>query len=105
AQGRADEALEWIVPARRTLEAQLPDGHWLTAVARRDEGGARMAAGHLEQAESLLLEAYATLERVRGPSNYTTTEARTLLAELYDRTGRPELAEKFRQELVATERR
>jgi len=49
------------------------------------------------EAESMLVRTHAALSKSMGADNARTTKARNRLADLYDRTGRPESAAKWRE--------
>ncbi|MHC4695264.1 MAG: tetratricopeptide repeat protein [Planctomycetota bacterium] len=54
------------------------------------------AQGHYEEAESLLLEGFATIERRHGRSHTTTPRALRRIVNLYEAWGKPDEAAKWR---------
>lgn len=77
--------------ALQILGRTLPPDHPVAAVARCRIGRARMDLGRLEAAEPLLVAAGGILERDLSLTEYRA-ECLEALADLYDRTGRPEAA-------------
>lgn len=94
--GRAAEAaraMERVVQdARRTRGPQ----HWLVGVAECTLGKCLLEAGRLDEAERSLRASFETLRAQLGEENRHTTLARERLAELYERTGRPQAAATLR---------
>jgi hypothetical protein len=60
-------------------------------------GECLLGLGRLDEAEPLLLEGHARLEATEGARGERTRLARALLVALYERSGRPELAERYQE--------
>jgi serine/threonine protein kinase len=73
------------------LEAKRPRDYWQTAQAKSVLGGCLAALGHGAEAERLLTEAKAVLEKHPG-HRIEAQEASERLARLYEATGRAEKA-------------
>ncbi len=99
--GRHAEAEELLREAdeglRHVVGADHPDT--LDTVRKRAENLLRL--GQLEAAERLALEAWQGLNTRYGPADERTSAAGRLFVELYDRSGRPELAATWRARLPA----
>jgi tetratricopeptide (TPR) repeat protein len=94
-QGRTDEA-EALARANRELAARsLPKGHWLFAVATKEQGACLRELGRHADAEPLLLQAHELLERVVGPKDHRTQKVVTELVDLYRAWDRPQDAERW----------
>lgn len=79
------------------LTENLPTGHWRVFDARSVLGSALLAQGRTDEAEPLLLAAPAVLaDRTDAASKYTR-QAIERVVELYERTGRPERASRWRE--------
>ncbi len=90
---------EALTEARSVLVAAYPQGHWLTARAESRLGAQRTAIGELDEAESLLLSARASMMSGEDRlSAYTATTLERLVA-LYEAKGDGEAAERYREEL------
>jgi tetratricopeptide (TPR) repeat protein len=94
--GRFEEALPLAAEARAIcLKAFTPD-HWRTASATSAEGAALAGLQRHEEAEALLLASYEVLGSDPGTLPYYASSGRRWLAELYQSTGRPREAAKYR---------
>jgi serine/threonine-protein kinase len=83
---------------RRRVEVYveaLGAGHAWTAFAQAVLATCLTAMQRFDEAERLLLEAYATLRETSGEQNSYTQDARARLARLYEAWGKPELAKQF----------
>src|SRR5690606_3670872 len=89
---RQEEALPFVEALRRDAARILPEGHWLVAVTQKELGCHLRDLGRCAEAEPLLLEAAAALERGVGAGDTRTERARSDLVELYERWGKPEQA-------------
>ncbi|MCA9312381.1 MAG: tetratricopeptide repeat protein, partial [Phycisphaerales bacterium] len=81
----AIDVLEPAVPAARVTYATANEASLAVILYRL--GRARRGAGRFEGAETALLEAHESLERLRGPEYSDTRDCVQALAELYDAWG------------------
>ena len=87
------EALEGTTEALRILALNLPDDHWLVAMAKNVRGAALTGLRRYPEAEKLLL---ASLPALSGsPIADLPQRGRARLADLYTAWGKPEEAEKY----------
>jgi thioredoxin-like negative regulator of GroEL len=70
----------------------MPEGHWLVAASATPLAATLTALRRFEEAEALLVGALRTFEDTFGVDNDRAGEARKRLAELYEATGRTDLA-------------
>ena len=68
----------------------LPEGHWHIAEAQSLLGRCLTGLGRYDEAEPLLLAAYAGLQATRGDQDAHTAQAREALVALYEAWDRPE---------------
>jgi serine/threonine-protein kinase len=71
--------------------------NWLVAVTQGELGRCRTLQGRYREADSLLTTAYDVLRNKRPEGERYRTRVRHALVQLYERWGRPEAAEKYRQ--------
>lgn len=90
-------ALEPMRERLAVYRSALGDDHDWTADARVGLGECLLGLGRLDEAEPLLLEGHARLEATEGARGERTRLARALLVALYERSGRPELAERYQE--------
>ncbi|KAA9130211.1 serine/threonine protein kinase [Marinihelvus fidelis] len=74
----------------------LDEDHRLVSEMRSDLAAALMGLGEYDEAESLLLQAHENLAAREVPGHRRLVQARERLVELYTATGRPEMAEAYR---------
>jgi serine/threonine-protein kinase len=74
----------------------LGTGHAWTGFAQAVLATCLTARQRFDEAERLLLDAYATLRETSGEQNSYTQDARARLVRLYEAWGKPELAARFR---------
>jgi hypothetical protein len=79
--------------------ASLPAGHWQLGQARSRLGASLLMTGRYEEAEPLLLTGFEILSAKKGLRDSSTVRTLKWLVDLYDSTGRPELAEEYRAQL------
>ncbi|MEO8451737.1 MAG: serine/threonine-protein kinase [Gemmatimonadota bacterium] len=93
--GAAGEARlrESLTLRRKTL----PAGHWLIATAESTLGEAVALQGRFTEAEPLLAESYEHLTKSGGVSPARIDEAAARLVRLYEMSGRPALADRYRK--------
>ena len=103
ARGQARLALGDAAGAERDVRdalarrrAMLPAAHWLIASTESLLGECLLALGRAREAEPLLVGAHDRLLASRGAEHERTRDARRRLARLYDTTGRPALAARYR---------
>lgn len=96
-RGDPGAALEPMRERLAVYRGTLGDGHDWTAEARVGVGECLLRLDRLEEAEPLLLEGRARLAEVEGPEGQRTRGVGALLVELYERWGRPDRAEPYRE--------
>jgi serine/threonine-protein kinase len=92
--GRAPEAEPHLQRALSLREKILPQNHWLVAETKLALGESLSAQN--KPAESMLIAGYEGLKTSLGPAHPRTLAAAQILAKLYEASGRPELANKYR---------
>jgi serine/threonine protein kinase len=100
-EGQFAEALAHFKRLRDGDLHQVPEG--ASAVYRSGYGVALAAAGQLDQAEPLLRQSYGELTKLVSPDHQARIAVVRALADLYDKTNRPELASERRAELERLE--
>jgi serine/threonine protein kinase/Tfp pilus assembly protein PilF len=75
---------------------ELPDGHWQIARSRAVLGKSMLQQGKFAEAEPILLQSYAILEKQRGTSDLGTRQVRSWLVQLYEHWGKPNDAARYR---------
>ena len=90
--GRVAEAQEELQLALSIAEANLPEWHGTLAHVRGRLGALLLESGDFESAEPLLLAAHSAQSTMAGPENIIALQLRELIAHLYERWGKPELA-------------
>ena len=80
----------------RLRSAAYPAGHWLVASSAGAVGECLLAEKKYRAAEPLLRQAYATVKAAKGETDQRTRDLAAALARLYDATGRPGEAAKYR---------
>ena len=84
------EAEQLLRTALAAEEQTLPKGAWDIAAAQSELGGCLLAQGRYAAAEPMLVDAFPTLRAKLGANDPATLErARTRIAQLYQRWGRP----------------
>ena len=96
ARGDAEGCDEAAQEAMEIFAASLPAAHWRSADSRSVLGACRLAAGRYGEAESLMVDSYWTILRVRGVQAPHTEDALDRLIRLYGTWNRPEEAARFR---------
>lgn len=81
-QGSAAQAGEYARQALETLKQRLPEDSWIIAAARVVLAACLIEAQQLDEAQSLLLPAAATLAKSLGDEHQRTVECRALLERL-----------------------
>ena len=87
------EALAGTNEALRILALNLPDDHWLVAMAKNVQGAALTGLGRYAEAEKLLLTSLPG--RSGSPIADLPQRGRARLSDLYTAWGKPEQAEKY----------
>jgi tetratricopeptide (TPR) repeat protein len=85
--GRTAEGTALAETALKARIAGIPAGHKLIAQSEAALGTCMVAAKRLDEAESMLTRAYATLSAVNGSHNQDARHAAASLANLYGRRG------------------
>jgi len=93
---RYEEAEVQLRDALRRLERSLEPGHWLLGLARSNLGACLTRLGRFSEAEAQLKDGHSLLTATLGPQNPRTTGAVERLVELYERSGRPAEAARYR---------
>jgi eukaryotic-like serine/threonine-protein kinase len=75
---------------------QLPDDHWQVARSRAVIGKSLLQQGKYPEAEPVLKQSEAILEKQRGVNDPSTRQVRTWLAQLYEKWDKPEEAARYR---------
>ncbi len=99
--GQAAEAVELAKSALEVRKRILPAGDWQICNTTSVLGGAYVAAGDFESAEPLLLDAYKGLEGSKALAGRPRRETAARLAELYDKAGKPQDAQRWRETIKA----
>jgi len=92
---RATEAEAIQAGVVEGFRASMPEGHWWIGAALAKHGGMLISIGRMEEGEAALLEAYRTLVTVPGEGRRRAATAAEALAGYYERTGRPDEAERW----------
>ena len=85
--GRLDEGTALADTALKARIAEITPGHKLIAQSEAALGSCMVVAKRLDEAESMLTRAYATLSAVNGSHNQDARHAAAALANLYGRRG------------------
>ncbi len=96
---QAEQALREAVELR---EENLPAAHFMTALTRGALGEILTAQKQYAEAEPLLLESHASLERSQGTGNPRTLLALQRLAILYEKWGKLQTAGEYRRRIFGT---
>ncbi len=94
--GRFAEALNAAGQARAFLAANLPPGHWRTAMAQSAEGAALVGLDAYAEAEPLLLSSHATLADSAMGMALLSQQSYNRLYQLYSAWGKTNEAVKYR---------
>jgi tetratricopeptide (TPR) repeat protein len=95
ARHRYDEALRLAREASRIFALSLPPAHWRVAVAHSAEGAALAGLSRFSEAQKLLIDSYAQLNRDKGVLPTYPRRTRRYLESLYSQWGRPEEARRY----------
>jgi eukaryotic-like serine/threonine-protein kinase len=74
---------------------ELPEDHWQIARSRAVLGKSMLQQGKFAEAEPILLQNYAILEKQRGTNDPGTRQVRAWLAQLYEHWGKPNDAARY----------
>jgi serine/threonine-protein kinase len=94
--GNAQEGEKILREALRLRVESLPEEHFWVAVARGALGECLTTQKRYAEAESLLNESYASLNKRLGQRDPRTTEAARRMANLYEAWGKPGQAAQYR---------
>ncbi len=94
--GRPQEALELLEASLRVQRETMPVGRWERHKTASVLGAAYSMLGRFEEAEALLLDSYPRIAGDRGADHHRTAQALLRLVEHYERRGRPEEAQRYR---------
>jgi tetratricopeptide (TPR) repeat protein len=98
---RFDEALDLSTRAKAICLNVFSADHWRTASASSAEGAALAGLRQYAEAEPLLLSSFNVLRNDTGALPFYITNAMRWLAEMYDDSGRPVEAARYRAMLAA----
>ena len=93
--GRYKEARKLLEEAVAGARLTLPDGHSNTAVYLKYYGRLLLKTGEYLKAEKALVESYTIMAGKYGEKDGRTLRVADLLAELYEKTNRPEKAAQY----------
>ena len=96
-QEKYQESASMYARARKIGDLILPSDHQMLIVLKAKEGGALLKDGQLGRAERLLVESYPELETRKGLKDPLTIATRNHLYELYSRTNRQKIADRYLQ--------
>jgi eukaryotic-like serine/threonine-protein kinase len=94
--GKLDEALALYEKAVSITDRTLPAGHYFNALFRSNLGLTLFRLKRYADAEPTLVEAHDALVKAFGPASPQSRQCAGTLADLYEATGRPELAAPLR---------
>jgi tetratricopeptide (TPR) repeat protein len=100
-QGRLAVADSLFQEALAVRTKAFGDDNWLVAVTRGELGRCRTRQVRYSEADSLLTTAYDVLRTKRPEDERYRRRVRTALVELYEKWGKPQRAERYRQDLTA----
>ena len=96
-EGKIKEAKAGFISATEVAESSFQSEHpWWVAQFRVGRARCLIAQGRHEEAEAILLTSHQELEERLGRMHHRTQNCIRILAELYQETGRPEEAAKWR---------
>lgn len=96
AEGQLETARILLTRALENLRQANPDGHWRIPATESLLGALLVAEGRSEEAEACLLQSYEALLKLRGEESIHTRDARRFIIQLYEKSGRPEMAAPYR---------
>lgn len=102
-QGRPETAAPLFAAAAEGVKRLMPRGHQFSAVVQAGYGACLVKLRRYDDAEPLLLAAYATMRRSAGESHTATRLILADLVSLYEAVGRPDEADVYRKLLTALE--
>ena len=94
--GQYSDANAVAAAAHEVFAAQLPEGHWRTAMAESAEGAALVGLKAYDEAETLLLKSHEILSDSAMGMALLAEQSHARLYELYTVWGKPEEASKYR---------
>jgi serine/threonine protein kinase/Flp pilus assembly protein TadD len=98
-RGDFQAAEQILAPLLETVRRVMSPGHWYPAVVQGWYGGALVGLGQYDRAEEQLQAAHQKLQSTLGDQHPRTRKLRQRLTELYEAWGRPEQAERYRDQL------
>ena len=99
-QGRSAEAELLFIEAVAGARQHLPSGHWYTGVFLSQYGRCLTNLGRFSDAEKALLEAHEIIDPVLAPEHSQREEAVQNLVTLYERWGRSQDGQVWRERLA-----
>ena len=85
-----------------TLRQSKDEGAWEIANVESLLGACSVGRGDYREAESLLIESYRILDKIRGPETTYTRKALERIVDLYQRWGKPTEVDRFRRLLLGS---
>lgn len=95
AGGQFEAAIDAADRASAILDESLSPEHWRSALARIAKGGGLTGLSRLQEAESLLVEAYSVMESDGGAPRIYLRTALSYLRDLYTALDSPESAARY----------
>lgn len=95
--GRIDESVAGFSELQQRAEQVFPADHWYLAVIRGHLGLSYLAAERYADAEPMLKQSYAVVQKQFGDEDSRSKIFRARLADLYTRWGKPTEAAVYRQ--------
>jgi tetratricopeptide (TPR) repeat protein len=99
--GRTEEAEKLLRQAVQIRSENLPETHFLRAVANGVLGGFLTEQKRFAEAEPFLLTSYDSLKNSQSPNSPRIRTALQRLVKLYDDWGRPDAAKEYRTSLFS----
>jgi tetratricopeptide (TPR) repeat protein len=103
-QGRIAEAEELARALMADAARELPQGHWLVGVTRKEHGACLRELGRLDEAEAELLGAHEHLLAAVGPADFRTQKVVEELVLLYEARSQATEAAAWRAKQTAARR-
>jgi tetratricopeptide (TPR) repeat protein len=99
--GRVGDAERWYREALAQFRRTAPDAHWLIGRVKSELGGLLVGQRRFGEAERLLVEGWTTLIEDRNVRPEYRQQTRDRLVALYEATGRPAEAGRWRSRSLA----
>ena len=96
ARGSLETAGTLLSEASAVFRDSLGKGDWEVVATQSVQGAYLAELGRYEEAESLLVESYPFIKRIKGEGSIYERDARRRIVELYEAWGKPEKAKAYR---------